>query len=212
MSDVNYLKCACDKCGNHIEFPEEANGRVVNCPHCGQATLLTVRETPKGAGRKTGLVVPVGIGCVVLAGMGAGVFFWLKAHRSGQETSPAPKVATASATSTTNVAPEETPAPTVKVATKTGKSIEDFKVSAIQFEKTKGTSLVYAVGTVTNDSEFERFGVRIELNVFDQQGAKLTTAKEYIQMMEPHHEAKFRALVPDAKAASAAIASIKEDD
>ena len=40
MSETTYLKCACAHCGGHIEFPMEAVGQSVACPHCGQLTAL----------------------------------------------------------------------------------------------------------------------------------------------------------------------------
>jgi Zn-dependent protease with chaperone function len=33
-------KCACHACGNNIEFPLEAFGQTINCPHCGENTVL----------------------------------------------------------------------------------------------------------------------------------------------------------------------------
>ncbi len=41
-------KCSCLHCGNHIEFPIKGAGRVINCPHCGQPTELTL-EAPQPA-------------------------------------------------------------------------------------------------------------------------------------------------------------------
>lgn len=38
------LKGACDTCGGHLEFPADAVGSTIFCPHCQQSTLLsTVR-------------------------------------------------------------------------------------------------------------------------------------------------------------------------
>lgn len=39
---MEYAKGACDLCGGHIEFPAEAAGRAVACPHCGGTTALNV--------------------------------------------------------------------------------------------------------------------------------------------------------------------------
>lgn len=35
-----YLKCSCNSCGLHIEFPDRAVGAQVACPHCGANTTL----------------------------------------------------------------------------------------------------------------------------------------------------------------------------
>src|SRR5262245_64744722 len=44
MDDGLEAKCSCQQCGNHISFPLEAAGAAVNCPHCGQGTMLTLEE------------------------------------------------------------------------------------------------------------------------------------------------------------------------
>ena len=39
-----YLKMSCPGCGGHVQFPEEAIGLTVDCPHCNAPFLL---EDPK---------------------------------------------------------------------------------------------------------------------------------------------------------------------
>jgi hypothetical protein len=46
MSDDLRAKCSCSACGNHIDFPLEAAGQVINCPHCGGATELSLNAPP----------------------------------------------------------------------------------------------------------------------------------------------------------------------
>jgi hypothetical protein len=41
-----YAKCACQNCGTHLEFPTEAAGATINCPHCQQPTVLAVAPPP----------------------------------------------------------------------------------------------------------------------------------------------------------------------
>jgi len=38
-----------------------------------------------------------------------------------------------------------------------------------KLEKTSGSSLVYVTGTIRNDSERQRFGVKVEFSLFDHQ-------------------------------------------
>src|SRR5690349_18566829 len=38
--DGDFAKCNCEACGNRIEFPAEGFGSTIDCPHCGQPTLL----------------------------------------------------------------------------------------------------------------------------------------------------------------------------
>lgn len=42
MSEEAYAKCSCQHCGNHIEFPVEAAGASVRCPHCDEPTTLAL--------------------------------------------------------------------------------------------------------------------------------------------------------------------------
>jgi hypothetical protein len=87
----------------------------------------------------------------------------------------------------------------------------EFQVSAIQFEKTPGTSLIHAVGTVVNLAAKQRFAVRLELDLLDSSGKKIGIARDYQQVIEPGGQWKFNAPVIDAKAVSAVLASIKDD-
>lgn len=210
MKDDYYLKCSCMNCGGHIEFPAIGEGKSVNCPHCGRPTRLRLDETkPKTPARKSPRpAVLVIISCLLLAGAAvAGVFFF---RQKGNQTTPAPPVKVAAA-------PANSPPPS---ATNTGtqaiakakKSASDLKVGDVKLEKTKGTSLVYAVGTVKNDSDYQRFGVKIELDLFNQKDKKIGTAQDYIAILEPRREWQFRALIPDSKTVTAKVATLKEEE
>ncbi len=93
MSQSDYLKCPCQSCGQSIEFPASGIGRSTPCPHCGQATLLsiapelesltdgsveTIQSKPKGH-----FPWPLVVAVVVIAGVGA--VFALK-NKSPNET------------------------------------------------------------------------------------------------------------------------------
>lgn len=86
-----------------------------------------------------------------------------------------------------------------------------FVVSAVALEKAPGTSLVYAVGTIRNTSDRKRFGVKVELDLFDASDQKVGAATDYQQAMETNTAWEFKALVVNAKATSAKVATIKED-
>ena len=204
MSRPKYLKGACQHCGGHIEFPVESIGMTVDCPHCGQVTelMLAPPSTESVAPRRWKVMAVVAVLILVL-GLAAclvGLKYYQKVlARLAARRRPVP------AETATNSVPgaAENPADvTVKV---------DFQVSAITFEKAPDSSLVYAVGTLKNRAPRQRFGVRIELDLFDATGQKVGTAKDYQPVMEPNGEWRFRALVVDAKAVSAKVASIKED-
>ena len=40
MSEITYLKIACQSCSEHIEFPTEMRGQIINCPHCSLSIPL----------------------------------------------------------------------------------------------------------------------------------------------------------------------------
>ena len=44
MSAADFAKCSCPHCGGHIEFPTEAVGAVVACPHCQQPATLAMDD------------------------------------------------------------------------------------------------------------------------------------------------------------------------
>ena len=42
-----FFKCSCEQCGTHLEFPADAAGSTVACPHCqGQTRLREGRQPP----------------------------------------------------------------------------------------------------------------------------------------------------------------------
>lgn len=210
MKDGYYLKCSCKHCGGHIEFPATGEGATVNCPHCGQPTRLLLDEPtakpPVRSGAMAGTVAAVI--CLFAVGMAA-FYFWHS--KKSPEPVPAPlKIATA------HTNPPATPPPvqnSERPATpKRKKSASDLKVSEVKLEKTKGSSLVYAVGTVTNDSDYQRFGVKVELDVFDAGGKKVGKTQDYIGILEPRRDWQFRALILESHAATAKVSTLKEEE
>ena len=228
MNDPKYLKCSCSQCGGHIEFPAEGVGRAVNCPHCGLKTVLTGPGTaspapgpapaPETAPRRTpwALVLVV---CGVLAGLaGAGIWAWTRTQP--ETTAPVPGPVARPAAPAATKPPADTaadggaaPASAGEIQTeaKRPKSPGDLKVGAITLEKTPGNSLVYAVGTVRNISDYQRFGVKIQLDLINQAGSKIGTISDYAAIIEPGREWQFRALVTDPKGVRVSFANLSED-
>jgi hypothetical protein len=89
-------------------------------------------------------------------------------------------------------------------------TLAGFHVSPITIEKTAGTSLRHAVGTLTNDSDRQRFGVQIQLDLFNESGQKIDSTKDYQQVIEPKAEWKFNAPVMTPKATSVKATSVTE--
>jgi len=44
MSDLGFVKCDCNHCGTHLEFPLELDQTAIECPHCGEQTILASCE------------------------------------------------------------------------------------------------------------------------------------------------------------------------
>ena len=87
----------------------------------------------------------------------------------------------------------------------------DFAILSFKMEKTPGSSLVYVTGTVRNLSDRQRFGVKMEFDLFDAQDRPAGTATDYQSELDPHGDWSFKALVMESKAVSARFHSIAED-
>jgi Zn-dependent protease with chaperone function len=46
MNESLMAKCSCGHCGTHLEFPIEGAGSIIDCPHCGQPTELSLMAKP----------------------------------------------------------------------------------------------------------------------------------------------------------------------
>jgi hypothetical protein len=162
-------------------------------------------DEPAGSKRKL-----LWIGLPVLALAGTVAFFVLK----NQPAQPQASTVNENGVATNlNAGKTVASAPTIAVTTPAAaKSIDDLKVGPITLEKAKGSSLVYAVGVMRNDSVHQRFGVHLELELTDARGNKAGMAKDYRAVLEPHQEWRFRALVLDSKAVSAKVAAIREEE
>ena len=101
------------------------------------------------------------------------------------------------------------PVSVVNVANET--RTNGFGVSAIKLDKTEGSSLVYATGKIRNLTSNRRFGVKVELSLFDTNNNLVGQAKDYQPLLEPGAEWHFKAMVMESKAASAKLNSILED-
>jgi hypothetical protein len=86
-----------------------------------------------------------------------------------------------------------------------------FRPSPVTLQKNSGSSLIYAVGTLTNTAARQRFGVKVVLDLFDDAGNKVGEATDYQQVIEPGSQWNFRALAVVPKTASASIASVQEE-
>ncbi len=74
-----------------------------------------------------------------------------------------------------------------------------------------GSRLLYAVGTIRNESDRQRFAVKVDLDLFDANETKIGSASDYTPIIEPRKEWRFKALVTDPKAVRAEVSGIKEN-
>lgn len=209
--EPDYFKCACQRCGKHIEFPSNGVGVTIDCPHCGKKTILGVADSPMAP--KSNKTLLAALSLIVVVGVGAlGAFFWTQKVKSRETTvvpAPKPVVAEAAPAKSANKspAPEVTETPAAPADT-----IDDFSVSRITLQKMQGSSLVYAVGTAKNTVDRQRFGVKIELDLLDEQDHNIGVVSDYVSVVEPHKDWQFKALLlpTQTKAAKVTVADIKE--
>lgn len=99
-----FLKCNCEHCGGRIEYPAEAVGANVACPHCQQETPLKLDgggddvEVVTVGGGKAKLVLGTIVACLVAVAALVAAGIWVKkrgAAKEAVEGKPAPKTATA---------------------------------------------------------------------------------------------------------------------
>jgi hypothetical protein len=203
MSRTKHIKGECQHCRGHLEFLVDNIGMVAACPHCGQQTELLLATPPEEPSISRKALVWTIVAVLILGfGLAASLVALKRAQRWAASRHKQQATPAAPATSPdlgTNVPAQDADAP------------NQFRVSAVTLEKSPGTSLIYAVGAVSNLSSKQRFGVRVELDLLDAAGQKLGTAKDYQQVIEPGAEWHFKALVVDSKAKSARLVSVKED-
>jgi hypothetical protein len=192
MMKIKNLKGECQHCGGAIEFRAETAGMTADCPHCGQATELLLATPPQESAVPRKALVFTGLTLLILVGGLAGALIILKrAQDIAARNSPVPAAA----------APV-LPDPFAQAG---------FRVSPVTLEKAPGSALVYAVGTIHNRTNRQRFGVRVGLELLDDLGRKLGVATDYQRVIEPNDEWRFRAQILEQKTASARLVSIKED-
>lgn len=103
-----FLKCSCEHCGGRIEYPAEAVGANVACPHCQQETPLKLdgdddADVVVVGGGKAKLVIGTVIACVVAVVALAAAGIYVKKKRDVKE--PVASKPAAAATSPTVAAP-----------------------------------------------------------------------------------------------------------
>ena len=198
MTRPSHFKCECHHCHGHLECPAEAAGQVIECPHCGKPTELPgLAQPPKSSGAaKKIIVVSVVIALVVT------VAIWSTRHAA--QTARLRREAEAAAQLAAQQAAE------AEARAKDPLAQAGWKVSPIALEKRPGSTIIHATGTLINETDRRRFGVRIKLDLFNVVEQKIGGANDYQAALEPHSRWQFSALVVDAQAVTAKVAAIEE--
>src|SRR6516162_335963 len=202
MNRPKYLKCGCQHCGGHIEFPVETIGTLVPCPHCGQETELMLPRPPEEPTFSRKALILTASAIILMVAALVTTMFGLRHYQKLLAQRKANVVVPEAQPPLPTNPPIATPPP------EEGTVESDFRVSGIAIEKQTGSSLIYGVGTVKNLLDKQRFGVKLELELDDAAGQKIGLARDYQQILEPGGEWKFKAPVFESKASSAKLASI----
>jgi hypothetical protein len=210
MSNPTSFKFACPECGGRMEANTDYAGRTVSCPHCGRPLTVPKPDARSSAPIKVSIPAPPGRKLnnrlLVVTGMASlilvGVAFW--SAQTARKSRPEPGGPPPAAQTNEHGAavPEKPKAP---------KLVTDLKAGPISLNPQAKSSLVYVEGKVVNDSDYQRFGVRIEIELFNKAQHKVGTASDYAQVIEPRQTWSFRALATDPRAASARIVRLSEE-
>jgi hypothetical protein len=191
MSTDNFVKGECRHCAGHLEFPAHAAGETIECPHCGQQTVLTPQNATVKSNRR--LLVGFFIGLILVVGLT--MFFFLpKKLEVGQ-------------------LPQKLVVPVLVVKPSEPVDVlrtNHFGISAFKLEKAPGSSLVYVIGTLRNLSDQQRFGVKVEFSLLDTNGQPLGKATDYNRQLEAHASWVFKAMVLESKATTARLETVTE--
>ncbi|MEO7675508.1 MAG: FxLYD domain-containing protein, partial [Verrucomicrobiota bacterium] len=87
---------------------------------------------------------------------------------------------------------------------------EGLEPGIVDLEKS-GSRLLYAIGSIRNATDRQRFSVTVELDLFDAHDAKVGSASDFAPLIEPRKEWNFKALVTDAAAVRAEVSALKEN-
>jgi hypothetical protein len=232
VSDERYLKSTCTVCDGHIEFPADAVGAQITCPHCGGKTVLTVNippPLPASAalikGGKKGLPgKSVALAAVLLILVGGGLAAFLTFSKHGGSDDKAPKAApTPGQNSDANAAPGAgspttgtgTPDETGGNQPNKGKGKEKnaaknggLEVAKFEIQKAGKGSVVYVVGRVVNHDAAQYFKLKVEFNLF-KKGKPAGQCSDRLPNLAPNGTWDFKALILEDGVDEARVATIE---
>ncbi len=200
---TEYAKCACESCGGHIEYPVELGGSTLDCPHCHFSTALPAAAAARSASPRSANPAIFKAAALLAAVAAIAYGAWVVNTTHTAATSVA-------------VRPVEPPTATNIIASPPPKpqppqwdGLESD--SPVQLEKAGEGSLVYAVGVLRNTTDKQKFGVKVEVDLFDARGAKVGSATDYAATIDAGAKWHFHALVVGSGAAKAKIKDVTEN-
>ena len=210
MSEPKFLLCACVHCANHIEFPGEMVGMVVDCPHCAQATLLTAPDAaalpiaataapekpPAGKKSWKARLGPI-LGILSLLVFVAGGVFLLKQIKPRDDSAATLATAKKGEPPPSPREPELPPPPR--------KPGDDLQVLRLTIEKAAEGNLRYVAGVITNHADKQLFNVKVEFEMLNAKGQVVGTATDYLGNLGANTAWDYRAQIVDRDATKARL-------
>jgi hypothetical protein len=190
MSKNKFLNGQCQHCGGPLRFPAESIGQTTNCPQCSQHTELLLAAPPDEPTVPMKTIAFTVIAVLVLIG---GLIAAMIAVKRLQRTAEQRKTA---------VAPATLPGAPGQAG---------FQVTAITLEQATNGPAIYAVGSIRNETNRRRLGIKLELELLDAAGNRVGTVTDFHPGLEPRAEWRFKSLVTFPRSASARFVSIKSD-
>ena len=195
-----YFKCTCAHCGGHLEYPPEGIGQTIPCPHCAQPTELSL-EVPDIPSAYSGRSLKWAVAGIIVLLIGIlGVIGAFSVARSFREKASVRRSMAVQAPRARKPAPVAVVLPI----------LNECAISPVVIERSPGSTVLHASGQLENKTDRQRFGVTVELELFDAAGNSIGAARDYLPILEPRAFWKFRALLVTGGVASARVVNVRE--
>ena len=215
MSEPSYFKGACQHCRGHIEFPPNALGTRVSCPHCGQQTEL--RDPANAPSLKAGCQTCGGRIAFPAEAAGSVV----NCPHCGGKTelivvaSVAPvsrlkrrawMIAGASAAAVGLLA---------RLFVVFGKlergNGEEVELNRFELRPANGGEPACVAGKIINHTSARFYSVKVEFDLFDKDGKPAGSAAEYLAILEPQDTWDFKAVVSHSDVVTVKLAKLAKE-
>ncbi|EEF62705.1 FxLYD domain-containing protein [Pedosphaera parvula] len=226
MEETRYQKCACENCGQTIQYTPNEAGQIIRCPRCNQESrlpgtpkelkVLEPRPLPPKALKKCRIcyaeIDPETNKCpecserrkqrriknvIFLIIVVFGLCILGAVARTVWQKR--------------NTPPPPPAGPLLQPEVRLPKSINDLKIGNFYIEQKRGSDFRTAVGTVENASLNVHFGIRVDLDLLDAQGTKVGSLNDVVKELGSHESWRFVAQVNDTNAVTVKVVSIKEN-